>query len=82
MLTHPDVFADISLTFHDLSKTVDQYVTVPFLRNFIDTMCIFCGFPAKGVMTAHLLYILEHFFQETAAFLVPVGGTCKLGNTL
>ena len=46
VLTHPDVFADISLTFHDLSKTVDQYVTVPFMRNFIDTMCIFCEFPA------------------------------------
>ncbi|KAL7531853.1 hypothetical protein ACHAXR_006044 [Thalassiosira sp. AJA248-18] len=82
VLTHPDVFGDLSLTFDDLSKTVDQYVTVPFLRNFIDTMCIFCGFPAKGAMTAHLLYILERFFEETAAFSVPIGGTCELGNTL
>ena len=82
VLTHPDVFADLSLTFDDLSKTVDEYVTVPFLRNFIDTMCIFCGFPAKGAMTAHLLYILERFFEDTAAFSVPVGGTCELGNTL
>ena len=45
--THPDVFADLPLTFDSLHKTVDQIVTVPFLRNFIDTMCIFCGFPAK-----------------------------------
>ena len=82
VVTHPDVFGDLSLTFDDLSKTVDQYVTVPFLRNFIDTMCIFCGFPAKGAMTAHLLYILERFFEETAAFSVPIGGTCELGNTL
>ena len=82
VLSHPDVFTDLSLTFDDLSKTVDQYVTVPFLRNFIDTMCIFCGFPAKGAMTAHLLYILERFFEETAAFSVPIGGTCELGNTL
>lgn len=82
VLTHPDVFADLSLTFDDLSKTVDEFVTVPFLRNFIDTMCIFCGFPAKGAMTAHLLYILERFFEETAAFSVPIGGTCELGNTL
>jgi len=82
VLSHPDVFADLSLTFDDLSKTVDQFVTVPFLRNFIDTMCIFCGFPAKGAMTAHLLYILERFFEETAAFSVPIGGTCELGNTL
>mmetsp|Transcript_35135 Transcript_35135/g.52458 ORF Transcript_35135/g.52458 Transcript_35135/m.52458 type:complete len:692 (-) Transcript_35135:46-2121(-) len=80
--THPDVFADLPLTFDDLSKTVDEIVTVPFLRNFIDTMCIFCGFPAKGAMTAHLLYILERFFEETAAFCVPIGGTCELGNTL
>ena len=82
VLSHPDVFADLSLTFDDLSKTVDEFVTVPFLRNFIDTMCIFCGFPAKGAMTAHLLYILERFFEETAAFSVPVGGTCALGETL
>ena len=82
VLSHPDVFTDLSLTFDDLSKTVDQHVTVPFLRNFIDTMCIFCGFPAKGAMTAHLLYILERFFEETAAFSVPIGGTCELGNTL
>lgn len=82
VLSHPDVFGDLSLTFDDLSKTVDEFVTVPFLRNFIDTMCIFCGFPAKGAMTAHLLYILERFFEETAAFSVPIGGTCELGNTL
>lgn len=30
--THPDVFADLPLTFDDLSKTVDEIVTVPFLR--------------------------------------------------
>lgn len=82
VLKNPDVFGDLSLTFDDLSKTVDEFVTVPFLRNFIDTMCIFCGFPAKGAMTAHLLYILERFFEETAAFCVPIGGTCELGNTL
>lgn len=82
VLTHPDVFADLPLTFDDLSKTVDEFITVPFLRNFIDTMCIFCGFPAKGAMTAHLLYILERFFEETAAFCVPIGGTCELGETL
>lgn len=82
VLSHPDVFGDLTLTFDDLSKTVDEFVTVPFLRNFIDTMCIFCGFPAKGAMTAHLLYILERFFEDEAAFSVPIGGTCELGNTL
>lgn len=80
--THPDVFADLPLTFDDLSKTVDEIVTVPFVRNFIDLMCIFCGFPAKGAMTAHILYILERFFEESAAFSVPIGGTSQLGETL
>ena len=80
--THPDVFLDLPLTFDSLHKTVDQIVTVPFLRNFIDTMCIFCGFPAKGAMTAHMLYILERFFEESACYSVPVGGTCEMGNTL
>jgi phytoene dehydrogenase-like protein len=80
--THPDVFLDLPLTFDSLDKTVDKIVTVPFLRNFIDTMCIFCGFPAKGAMTAHMLYILERFFEESACYSVPIGGTCELGNTL
>jgi len=80
--THPDVFLDLPLTFDSLHKTVDQIVTVPFLRNFIDTMCIFCGFPAKGAMTAHMLYILERFFEESACYSVPIGGTCEMGNTL
>jgi len=80
--THPDVFADLPLTFDSLHKTVDKIVTVPFLRNFIDTMCIFCGFPAKGAMTAHMLYILERFFEESACYAVPIGGTCKMGETL
>ena len=33
-------------------------------------------------MTAHILYILERFFEESAAFSVPVGGTSQLGETL
>jgi phytoene dehydrogenase-like protein len=82
VLTHPDVFLDLPLTFDSLHKTVDKIVTVPFLRNFIDTMCIFCGFPAEGAMTAHMLYILERFFEESACYSVPIGGTCELGNTL
>jgi hypothetical protein len=43
VLQHPDIFADLPLTFDSLHKTVDQIITVPFLRNYIDTMCIFCG---------------------------------------
>jgi len=78
VLTHPTVFLDLPLTFDSLHKTVDEIVTVPFLRNFIDTMCIFCGFPAKGAMTAHILYILTRFFEEGCAFCVPKGGTVEI----
>ena len=78
VLTHPDVFLDLPLTFDSLHKTVDQCITVPFLRNYIDTMCIFCGFPAKGAMTAHILYILERFFEDGCAFCVPLGGTVEM----
>lgn len=80
--SHPDIFGDLGMLFDSLHKVVDEYVTVPFLRNFIDTMCIFCGFPAKGAMTAHMLYILERFFEPEAAFSVPIGGTCQIGNAL
>ena len=78
VLKHPDIFADLPLTFDSLHKTVDEIITVPFLRNYIDTMCIFCGFPAKGAMTAHILYILERFFEEGCAFCVPLGGTVEM----
>ena len=40
VLTHPDVFLDLPLTFDSLHKTVDEIVTVPFIRNYIDTMCV------------------------------------------
>ena len=33
-------------------------------------------------MTAHMLYILERFFEESACYSVPIGGTCKMGETL
>ena len=33
-------------------------------------------------MTAHILYILERFFEEDAAFSVPIGGTSQLGETI
>lgn len=79
---HPDIFGDLTMLFDSLHKVVDEYVTVPFLRNFIDTMCIFCGFPAKGAMTAHMLYILERFFDPEAAFTVPLGGTCGIADAL
>ena len=80
--THPDVFADLPLTFDSLHKTVDALVTEPFLRNFIDTMCIFCGFPAKGAMTAHMLYILERFFEPGCSYSVPIGGTENIARAL
>ena len=79
VLQNPDVFLDLPLTFDSLHKTVDELITTPFLKNYIDTMCIFCGFPAKGAMTAHILYILERFFEEGVAFSVPVGGTKEMG---
>merc|ERR1712054_295732 len=40
------------------------------------------AFPAKGAMTAHMLYILERFFEEGAAYSVPLGGTIEIANTL
>lgn len=79
---HPDIFGDLGMLFDSLHKVVDEHVSVPFLRNFIDTMCIFCGFPAEGAMTAHMLYILERFFEPDAAFSVPLGGTCQIAGAL
>jgi hypothetical protein len=82
VMTHPWVLPDLPLVFESLHETVDGIVTEPFLRNWIDTMCIFCGFPAKGAMTAHILYILDRFFVEDACYSVPIGGTEQIANTM
>jgi phytoene dehydrogenase-like protein len=82
VMSRPWVLPDLPLVFKSLHETVDQIVTEPFLRNWIDTMCIFCGFPAKGAMTAHMLYILEQFFEDGACYSVPIGGTEKIAETL
>jgi phytoene dehydrogenase-like protein len=82
VMSRPWVLPDLPLVFKSLHETVDEIVTEPFLRNWIDTMCIFCGFPAKGAMTAHILYILDRFFEEGACYSVPIGGTEQIGATL
>ena len=82
VMTHPWVLPDLPLVFESLHETVDKIVTEPFLRNWIDTMCIFCGFPAKGAMTAHILYILDRFFVDDACYSVPIGGTEQIANTM
>ena len=81
-MSRPWVLPDLPLVFKSLHETVDEIVTEPFLRNWIDTMCIFCGFPAKGAMTAHILYILDRFFEDGACYSVPIGGTEEIAKTL
>ena len=81
-MSRPWVLPDLPLVFESLHETVDEIVTEPFLRNWIDTMCIFCGFPAKGAMTAHILYILDRFFEDGACYSVPIGGTEKIADTM
>jgi hypothetical protein len=49
-MTHPDVFLDLPLTFDSLHKTVDQIVTVPFLRNFIGEL-FFCVLESSSQMS-------------------------------
>jgi len=82
VMSRPWVLPDLPLVFKSLHETVDEIVTEPFLRNWIDTMCIFCGFPAKGAMTAHILYILDRFFEDGACYSVPIGGTEEIGKTM
>lgn len=82
VMSKPWVLPDLPLVFRSLHETVDEIVTEPFLRNWIDTMCIFCGFPAKGAMTAHILYILDRFFEDSAQYCVPLGGTEEIARTM
>jgi len=33
-------------------------------------------------MTAHILYILDRFFEENAVYCVPLGGTEEIAKTM
>lgn len=67
-MTHPDVFLDLPLTFDSLHKTVDQIVTVPFLRNFIGR----CHMPRSNHKKKHrsLSCLTQNFWQILCASFV------------
>lgn len=82
LLARPWLLPELPLVFRSLHEIVDEIVTEPFLRNWIDTMCIVSGFPAEGTMTSHMLYILDQFFEDDASYSVPVGGNEQIAKTL
>jgi hypothetical protein len=36
----------------------------------------------EGAMTAHILYILDRFFEDSAQYCVPLGGTEEIATTM
>jgi len=59
-------------SFHKMSQ---QYVTEPFLKQWIDMLAFFSGFPAEGTMGATMIYSIPGFHRPGASLCAPVGGT-------
>jgi phytoene dehydrogenase-like protein len=74
-LTHPRVMLDIPYILDSFHKLSRQYVTEPFLKQWIDMLAFFSGFPAEGTMGATMIYSIPGFHRPGASLCAPVGGT-------
>ena len=74
-LTHPKVMLDIPYILDSFHKLSRQYVTEPFLKQWIDMLAFFSGFPAEGTMGATMIYSIPGFHRPGASLCAPVGGT-------
>ena len=54
----------------------------PFLRRWLDALSFFSGFPAKGTMSAAMIYCLTIFHKPDATLSAPTGGTAAVVNAL
>lgn len=74
-LTHPKVMLDIPYILDSFHKLSQQYVTEPFLKQWIDMLAFFSGFPAEGTMGATMIYSIPGFHRPGASLCAPIGGT-------
>ena len=74
-LTHPKVMLDIPYILDSFHKLSRQYVSEPFLKQWIDMLAFFSGFPAEGTMGATMIYSIPGFHRPGASLCAPVGGT-------
>ena len=74
-LTHPNVMLDIPYILDSFHKLSRQYVTEPFLKQWIDMLAFFSGFPAEGTMGATMIYSIPGFHRPGASLCAPEGGT-------
>jgi phytoene dehydrogenase-like protein len=81
-LTHPNVMLDIPYILDSFHKLSRQYVTEPFLKQWIDMLAFFSGFPAEGTMGATMIYSIPGFHRPGASLCAPEGGTQAVVNKL
>ena len=62
-LTHPNVMLDIPYILDSFHKLSRQYVSEPFLKQWIDMLAFFSGFPAEGTMGATMIYSIPGFHR-------------------
>ena len=81
-LTHPKALPLVPALFDSFHKMVDPIVKEPFLRRWLDALSFFSGFPAKGTMSAAMIYCLTIFHKPDATLSAPTGGTAAVVNAL
>ena len=73
-LTHPKVMLDIPYILDSFHKLSRQYVTEPFLAQWIDMLAFFSGYPAEGTMGATMIYSIPGFHRPGASLCAPRAG--------
>jgi phytoene dehydrogenase-like protein len=65
------------------SRIVDQVVSDPFLRNWLDLLSfLLSGLPARGTIAAEVAFMFADWYRPGSVLDYPVGGSAGLVNAL
>lgn len=65
------------------SQIMDQMITDPFIRNWLDLLCfLLSGLPANGTSAAEVAFMFADWYRPGVQLDYPVGGSKALVNAL
>lgn len=65
------------------SQIMDQVVTDPFVRNWLDLLCfLLSGLPASGTSAAEMAFMFAEWYKPGVQLDYPVGGSAALVEVL
>ncbi len=65
------------------SRVMDQVITDPFARNWLDMLCfLLSGLPASGTSTAEVAFMFADWYRPGVQLDYPIGGSAALVDAL